>query len=81
MHNHLEPLSAKPGFLDKEVGDWGLDIIVDNLLSPSAANGVGFCCEKDFGAGTGKEWRVTKSGVDDFLGFDPLVFVGDILEP
>jgi len=81
IRNHLEPLSVKPGFLDKEVGDWGLDVVVDNLLPPSAGDSVGICHEEEFGVGTGREWRATKSGIDDLLGFNPRIFVGDILEP
>jgi hypothetical protein len=81
MRDHFEPLAVKPGFLDEEVGDWGLDVVVDNLLPPSAGDGVGICREEKFGVGTGAEWRTTKSGVDDFLGFNPRIFVGDILEP
>jgi hypothetical protein len=81
VRNHLEPLSVKPGFLDKEVGDWGLDVVVDNLLPPSAGNGIGVCREEDLGVRTGAEGRVTKSDIDDLLGFNPRVFVGDILEP
>ncbi len=81
MRDHLEPLSVKPGFLDEEVGDRGLDVVVDNLLPPSAGDGVGICHEEDLGVGTGAEWRVTKSGINDLLGFNPRIFVGDILEP
>jgi len=36
MRDHLEPLSVKLGFLDEEVGDGGLDIVVDNLLPPAS---------------------------------------------
>ncbi len=81
MCDHLEPLSVKPEFLDEEVRDWGLDVVVDNLLPPSAGDGFGICREEDLGVRTGAEWRATKSGVDDLLGFNPRIFVGDILEP
>ncbi len=81
MCDHLEPLSVKPGFLNEEVGDWGFDLVVENLLPPSAGDGVGVCREEDFGVGTGAEWRATKSDVDDLLGLNPRIFVGDILEP
>ena len=80
MRDHLESLSVKPGFLDEDVRDWGLDVVVDNLLPPSTGNGIGFHREEDFRVGTGAEWRATKSGIDDFF-VNPQVFVGDILEP
>ena len=67
MSDHLEFLSVKPGFLDKEVRDWGLDVVDDNLLPPSAGDGIGFCCEEDLRVGTGAERRVTKSGANDFF--------------
>ena len=66
---------------DEEIRDGGLDVVVDNLLPPSAGDGIGICREEDLGVETGAEWRVTKSGVDDLLGFDPRIFVGDIPEP
>ena len=69
--DHLKSLSVKLGFLDEEVGDWGPDKVMDHLFPPSAGNGIGFCHEEDFGVGTRAVRRVTKSGVDDFLGFNP----------
>ena len=68
MRDHLEPLSVKPGFLNEEVKDWGFDVVVDNLLPPSAGDGIGGCPEEDLVVGTGAEWRATESGVDDLLG-------------
>ena len=54
MRDHLEPLSVKPGFLDKEVGDWGLDVVVDNLLPPSAGDGIGFVVRRILESGPGQ---------------------------
>ncbi len=61
-------------------GVGGMWVKVDNFLLPCAGNEVVFGCEEDFGVRTRAVWRAAQSGVDDLLGVDPRVLVGDILE-
>ena len=40
VFDHFEPLFVKSGLFEKQVGDRGLDVIVDDLLPPVAGNSV-----------------------------------------
>jgi hypothetical protein len=52
--DHFESLSVKLGLLDEEIGDWGLDVVVDHLLPLRASDCIVLGSDESFGIGAGR---------------------------
>jgi hypothetical protein len=80
MRNHLKPFAVELRFFNEQIQDRRLDIKIYYFFPPRASNKIVFCREEEFGVGTGAVRGATQTSINDFLGFDLRVFVGDILE-
>ena len=80
MGNHFKPLSVESGLFDKQVGDRGLGVIIDDLLPPGAGNSITFQGDKELGIRAGAVQMATETGVNYFLCLCPQVLIGDVLE-
>ena len=80
MVDHFEPLSIELGLFDEQVGERGLDVIIDDLLPPGIGNNVTRQGVKELGIRAGSVRIATEMGVNYFLCLSPRVLIGDVLE-
>jgi hypothetical protein len=76
--NHLEPLTIKLGFLNKEISHRGFEMVHQDLLLPSTCWGVLCHLVKLLGRPR-PVWRTMEACVDDFLCLRPVVLIHNIL--